>query len=91
MFQMRNRGSSEFESLPNFLIPLVNKSYHGSQTGFIGIQMTTILVQEIARLVTEHQESVNDIGLLAEQSESGDYYLRIFPNKPDGHSIAFPK
>jgi hypothetical protein len=42
--------------------------------------MTEILIKEIARLVTEHQEAGKDIGLLAEQGDEGNFYLRIFPS-----------
>ena len=41
--------------------------------------MTDMLVNEIARLVNEYNVEGQDIGLLAEQEENGDYYLRLFP------------
>src|ERR1051326_5736196 len=76
-----NRSTPEDgrESYPSFLIPIINSSYRTGKSGFIGVQMTTVLVNEIARLVSQYPVSQNDVGLLAEQSESGDYFLRIFP------------
>ncbi len=67
-------------TMPKFLIPLINSSYRSANSKYVGIQMTEILVNEIARLVNEHQMKNKDIGLLAEQGERGDYYLRIFPS-----------
>ena len=56
---------------------------------FVGIQMTQVLVTEIARLVNENKASDKDIGLLAEQSEKGDYYLRLFADDPKfWHSLS---
>ncbi|MBI1807754.1 MAG: hypothetical protein HYR76_11960 [Ignavibacteria bacterium] len=80
-FQMNAslRETEELEGIPKFLIPLINSSYRSGKSRFIGVEMTNILVNEIARLVTEHDVAGKDVGLLAEQSESGDYYLRIFP------------
>jgi hypothetical protein len=72
-------SENEMSSLPRFLIPIINSSYRSGKSKFVGVQMTTVLVKEIARLVTEHQAADKDVGLLAEQSERGDYYLRIFP------------
>ncbi|HUL43427.1 MAG TPA: hypothetical protein VLY03_03625 [Bacteroidota bacterium] len=66
-------------SFPKFLIPLIS-SYHSADGKYVGIQMTEILVKEIARLVTEHREAGKDIGLLAEQGDEGNFYLRIFPS-----------
>lgn len=91
MFQMQDQSKNDFESLPSFLIPLMSNSYQNVRGRFIGIQMTEILVQEIARLVSENRESGKDIGLLAEQNESGDYYLRLVPNKGGLEQTAFPE
>ncbi len=71
------------EGFPKFLIPIINSSYQSGQGRYIGIQMTRILVKEIARLVLQNQMSDKDVGLLAEQSEQGEYYLRIFPAAMD--------
>lgn len=71
-------------NLPRFLIPLVNSSLSSGKKSFLGIQMTTYLVSEIARLITEYEITESDIGLVAEQSSSGSYYIRIIPtNDPD--------
>lgn len=72
-------NASAMEGFPKFLIPIINSSYQAGQDRFIGVQMTRILVTEIARLVHENQMRGKDVGLLAEQSEQGGYYLRIFP------------
>ena len=66
-------------SFPKFLVPLIS-SYHSADGKYVGIQMTEILIKEIARLVTEHREAGKDIGLLAEQGDEGNFYLRIFPS-----------
>ncbi len=73
--------------MPRFLIPLTSSSYRPANGRFIGVQMTDILVNEIARLVTEYEVADKDIGLLAEQSEKGDYYLRIFPSSEEKKDI----
>ncbi len=73
--------------MPRFLIPLTSSSYRPANGRFIGVQMTNILVNEIARLVTEYEVADKDIGLLAEQSEQGDYYLRIFPSLEETKDI----
>ncbi len=80
-FEMNNSGSSsdELQGLPNFLIPIINRSYHNGRSRFIGVQMTRMLIDEIARLVNEHKDVKNDVGLIAEELQGGDYYLRIFP------------
>ena len=73
-------ASNELSGLPNFLIPIINSSYQTGKSRFIGVQMTEMLVTEIARLVNEHKVSDKDVGLIAEQMSDGDYYLRIFPS-----------
>ncbi len=76
-FQMSSpEDIMEVERIPQFLIPLLKSSYHPGDNKFVGIQMTEVLVNEIARLVTEHE--AKDIGLLAEETNQGEYYLRIF-------------
>ncbi len=72
--ELNNSGLSA-----RFLIPIINNTFRGDERQFIGIEMTDVLVGEIARLVSEHEMTAKDIGLLAERSEGGDYYLRIFP------------
>ncbi len=74
-----------FDALPKFLIPIINSSYRSSESGFIGVQMTNILVHEIARLVSESQPNSPRIGLMAEEAPKGEYFLRLFPaaGKPD--------
>jgi hypothetical protein len=67
------------KNLPKFLIPLLSSAYKGEKKKYVGIHMTDILVDEIARLVHEYEVYDRDIGLLAEESTNGDYYLRIFP------------
>lgn len=74
-------AAAEFEipGLSRFLIPLLKNSYHPGSRRYVGVDMTDMLVNEIARLVSEYRIEGSEIGLMAEQSESGDYYLRIFP------------
>lgn len=80
-FRAGQAGSGEMEvpGLSRFLIPLLRSSYRTDSQHFIGVDMTDILVNEIARLVNEYKIEGQDIGLLAEQEENGDYYLRLFP------------
>ena len=79
-FQMNSfeATSDELQGLPKYLIPLISSSYRNGRSKFIGVEMTNVLVKEIARLVSQHAAG-KDVGLIAEQSESGSYYLRIFP------------
>jgi hypothetical protein len=81
IFEFEGSGVSEQQNknLPKFLIPLLSSAYKGDKKKFVGIHMTDILVDEIARLVHEYEVYDRDIGLLAEESTTGDYYLRIFP------------
>ncbi|HLF15492.1 MAG TPA: hypothetical protein VI932_11455 [Bacteroidota bacterium] len=74
-------GVSEIEipGLSRFLIPLLKNSYHTGGLRFVGVDMTDLLVNEIARLVSEYRVEGQEIGLMAEQGEDGDYYLRLFP------------
>ncbi|MDI6766808.1 MAG: hypothetical protein QME52_08310 [Bacteroidota bacterium] len=75
--------SDEIKNLPRFLIPIINNSYLAGRQRFLGIQMTNILVKEITRLVSDYQMYDQDFGLMAEQAETGDFYLRIFPTLRD--------
>jgi hypothetical protein len=79
--------NDDIGGLPRFLIPLTSSSYRTAKGKFIGVQMTTILVNEIARLISEYEVMDKDIGLLAEQSEQGDYYLRVFPSSSESKNI----
>lgn len=74
------QNPDEFDALPKFLIPIIRSSYRSSESNFVGVQMTNVLVHEIARLVTEEQPSPSRVGLMAEQSDEGEYYLRLFPS-----------
>ncbi|HLB01325.1 MAG TPA: hypothetical protein VJO14_08065, partial [Bacteroidota bacterium] len=80
-FRAGQPGMPELEvpGLSRFLIPLLKNSYRPETPHFIGVDMTDILVNEIARLVNEYRIEGQEIGLLAEQGENGDYYLRLFP------------
>jgi UDP-N-acetyl-D-mannosaminuronate dehydrogenase len=49
--------------------------------------MTSLLVNEIARLVNEHNVDVEDVRLAAEESGNGNYFLRIFPAPQPGSAI----
>gem|GEM_PF-2039347 len=81
VFEMSSQQTAitEDDLLPNFLIPIIRNSYDNGRSRFVGIQMTKVLVQEIARLVAEQEHHDNDVSLLAEQSEAGDYFLRVVP------------
>ena len=78
-FQSDAPQPDQQKSLPKFLIPLLSSAYNGGKSRYVGIHMTDILVNEIARLVYEYQVMDRDIGLLAEEVKEGEYYLRIFP------------
>lgn len=69
----------EGESLPNFLIPIFNRSWNRSDNPLVGLRMTSRLAEQIAKLVAEHRDESHDVQLLAEMSDDGDYYLRVFP------------
>ena len=71
----------DIPGLSRFLIPLLKSSYSPGGTKFVGVDMTDLLVNEIARLVSEYRVDGHEIGLVAEQGEDGDYYLRLFPGK----------
>lgn len=79
LFAFAKSTSMEHEGIPSFLIPLLSSTYQSGTRDLIGIEMSQMLINEIARLASEHRIEVNNIGLLAEQSESGEYFLRIFP------------
>jgi hypothetical protein len=70
---------ADMSGLSKFLIPLLKNSYQPGKQHFVGVDMTDMLVSEIARLVSEYEVEGREIGLMAEQSETGDYYLRLFP------------
>jgi len=84
-------GMERVESSPHVLIPLLNKSYGMDGKKFIGVQMTSILVNQIARLVPPSSRRVpqggtsgtsgtlRDVALMAEQDQRGKFFLRIFP------------
>lgn len=81
-FHITDRSAliAESDILPNFLIPIMSNSYKSAGSKFIGVQMTKVLVEEIARLVTEQQQEDHDVNIIAEQNETGEYYLRVFPS-----------
>jgi len=80
-------GIEPAESSPHVLIPVLNKSYGMTGKKFIGVQMTSILVNQIARLVpppsryARQTGSARDIALMAEQDQKGKFFLRLFPRK----------
>lgn len=89
-FQMASghaQSEQELRGIPSFLIPLIRSSYDADAKRFVGVQMTSILVNEIARLVNEHNVDVDGVRLCAEQSDNGDYFLRIFPVAQAGSAI----
>jgi hypothetical protein len=67
---------------PNLLIPLIHRSYRPEMSPYLGIQMTAVVVEQIARLVSEEQNRTSEIELFAEEAEDGHFYLRIFPSVP---------
>ncbi|HTK82459.1 MAG TPA: hypothetical protein VL633_09225 [Bacteroidota bacterium] len=80
--QFADDRSSQDESgdLPNFLIPIINRSLGRYGNNVVEIRMTQLLARRIAKLVAEHNESARDVQLAAEVSDKGDYFLRIFPS-----------
>jgi hypothetical protein len=82
----------DMPGLSRFLIPLLKSSYEPGRTNFVGVDMTDILVNEIARLVSEYRIQGREIGLMAERGDDGDYYLRLFPENPgqEQHSANLP-
>ena len=78
-FEINNPSQSQYEPFPSYLIPIINSSYRDGRSRFIGIRMTQVLIDEIARLVNRHQVDDREVGLMAEEMRSGEYYLRIFP------------
>ncbi len=81
-FQMTSadRSAENSSAVTEFLIPLLNRVFREGSEQCIGVQMNTVLVNEIARLVALHRMTDNQIGLVAEQDASGNYYLRIVPS-----------
>ncbi len=86
-FKMRSGIAQEYQGIPSFLIPLIRSSYDNDAKHFVGVQMTNLLVNEIARLVNESHVNADEVGLYAEESADGDFYLRIFPNADAGQAI----
>jgi len=72
-------GVARREEPGSFLIPILGNPDGGGKAKYIGVRMTSLLVDEIARIVTERREHEKDVRLLAEESTDGEYYLRIFP------------
>jgi hypothetical protein len=70
----------------NCLIPILGNPDGGGKSKYIGVRMTNMLVDEIARIVTERREPEKDVRLLAEESTDGEYYLRIFPTSATDRS-----
>jgi hypothetical protein len=68
----------DIPGLSRFLIPILKSSYQTGGNRFVGVDMTDLLVNEIARLVSEYRVEGREIGMIAEQGEDGDYYLRLF-------------
>ncbi|HYQ87388.1 MAG TPA: hypothetical protein VES59_09125 [Bacteroidota bacterium] len=86
-------GIGSLEASPHVLIPVLNKSYGMDGKKFIGVQMTSILVNQIARLVppspryAAQSGTSREIALMAEQDQKGKFFLRIFPRR----SASLPK
>lgn len=82
-FQMTSadRTPENASAVTEFLIPLLNRVFQEGSEQCIGVQMNTVLVNEIARLVALHGMNEHQIGLVAEQDANGNYYLRIIPNQ----------
>ena len=80
--QFADDRSSQDESgdLPNFLIPIINRSLGRYGDNVVEIRMSQLLAHRIARLIAEHNESSHEVQLAAEVSDQGDYFLRIFPS-----------
>ncbi len=74
------RERDDEQSVTEFLIPLLHRSAREESEPIIGVQMNSILVNEIARLVAQHRIEQHEIGLVAEQDPRGDYYLRLIPS-----------
>jgi len=79
-FGDENIAFAEEEEMPDFLIPIINRTYKRHDKPFVGLKMSHMLAQHIARLVTEHSKNPKQIELLAEVTDTGDYFLRIFPS-----------
>jgi hypothetical protein len=68
-------------SATEFLIPLLHRAFHDESEQCIGVQMNSVLVDEIARLVAQHGVTEHQIGLVAEQDANGEYFLRVIPSR----------
>ncbi len=77
-FASNMTGTGDMNSTENMFIPVMNSSYGTGKARFVGVQMTSMLLDQITRL-TEAARSDRDMTLLAEQDESGKYFLRVFP------------
>ncbi len=72
-------SNSDEESASVFLVPLINCTSQAGDEEYIGVRMNSVLVGEIARLVAKSGSPGRDIGIVAEQGEEGNYYLRVLP------------
>lgn len=83
IFQMTSdeRGLETSGSPTEFLIPLLRQAFHDESEQCIGVQMNSVLLNEIARLVNQNGVTDHQIGLIAERDENGAYYLRIIPEQ----------
>ena len=77
--QFGQEQSSLEEELPNFLIPIINRSLVHLESPLVGLRMSKSLVEQIAKLMHEQSEDSRDLQLLAEMTTDGDYYLRVVP------------
>ncbi len=72
------------ESASVFLVPLINCTSQAGDEEYIGVRMNSVLVGEIARLVAKSGSPGRDIGIIAEQGDEGNYYLRVLPAQLPG-------
>jgi hypothetical protein len=79
VFQVGDEEPADRGTVQQFLIPIIRSSYPEGANRFIGVQMTSLLVDEIARLLSDSHVQEKRIGLMAEQTDEGEYYLRLFP------------
>jgi hypothetical protein len=85
IFEIGDGGSEpgELTSAGNIFIPLMNSSYSTTGAKFVGVQMTSMLVNQITRLADAAHVD-RDVTLLAERDEQGKFFLRIFPGRSGG-------
>jgi hypothetical protein len=80
-------AAAPVDAAPHVLIPVLNKSYGIGGKNFIGVQMTSMLVNQIARLVPPPSRyagqsgSSRDVALMAEQDQKGKFFLRLFSRR----------